>query len=307
MSPQRNPDGSLPGVKFAPDSTTEPPIGSGYNVDSSGVITITGTGNHHITMVTVGSNIFSLDGWSWTKDGGSVVTSQMPTDGYVVGPIMMGGTVPLSGTASNTVTFFGNGGSIIFSATTGSVGVFASEDGGFVALTGTNRPPPGGVVNLLYPNVDMHFQRMATAFNGTLHPNSGIPESTAVNDWLYLLIGELSAQEHTILNQFFNLKDTASTINLLHDTQVQAPPGGVVNLLYPNGYAFPTNGHRIQWHPAPKFRDSGRAQRSMTGSYLLIGELSAQEPHDIKSILQPQGHRFGRSICCMTRRFRANR
>ncbi|MEI6872514.1 MAG: DUF6531 domain-containing protein, partial [Verrucomicrobiota bacterium] len=81
--------------------------------------------------------------------------------------------------------------------------------------------PNSGDVNPIYPNVDMMFQRMASAGNGTLHPDSGLPSTTEVNDWLYLLIGELSAQEHTVINKFFNITDTASTIHLLHAAQTQ--------------------------------------------------------------------------------------
>ncbi|MEI7721706.1 MAG: DUF6531 domain-containing protein, partial [Verrucomicrobiota bacterium] len=81
--------------------------------------------------------------------------------------------------------------------------------------------PNYGDINSMYPNVDMMFQRMAFVGNGTLHPDSGLPDATAVNDWLYLLIGEISAQEHTVINRFFNVTDTASTVRLLHNAQTQ--------------------------------------------------------------------------------------
>ena len=92
--------------------------------------------------------------------------------------------------------------------------------------------PNNGDINPIYPNVDMMFQRMASAGNGTLHPDSGLPDATTANDWLYLLIGEVSAQEHTVINKFFNVSDTASTVHLLHAGQTQGK--GLVSLTSQN-------------------------------------------------------------------------
>ena len=92
--------------------------------------------------------------------------------------------------------------------------------------------PNSGDINPIYPNIDMMFQRMASAGNGTLHPDSGLPDATTANDWLYLLIGEVSAQEHTVINKFFNVSDTASTVHLLHAAQTQGK--GIVSLTSQN-------------------------------------------------------------------------
>jgi RHS repeat-associated protein len=81
--------------------------------------------------------------------------------------------------------------------------------------------PTNGVVNLLYPNVDMCFQRLAFVDNGTANPGNSIPLTQASSDLLHLLIGEVSAQEHTVLNDFYKIADSASTVHLLHASQQQ--------------------------------------------------------------------------------------
>jgi len=81
--------------------------------------------------------------------------------------------------------------------------------------------PTNGVVNLLYPNVDMCFQNLAFVDNATANPGNGMPTTQASSDWLHLLIGEISAQEHTVLNDFYKIADSASTVHLLHASQQQ--------------------------------------------------------------------------------------
>ncbi len=94
--------------------------------------------------------------------------------------------------------------------------------------------PNSGDVNSLYPNVDMMFQQVASAYNGTLHPDSALPTAMTINDWLYLLIGEVSAQEHTVINKFFGLSDTASTVHLLHAAQTANPTRPIIALTSQN-------------------------------------------------------------------------
>jgi len=52
---------------------------------------------------------------------------------------------------------------------------------------------------------------MAFVDNGTANPGNGIPTTQASSDLLHLLIGEVSAQEHTVLNDFYKIADSAST------------------------------------------------------------------------------------------------
>jgi RHS repeat-associated protein len=81
--------------------------------------------------------------------------------------------------------------------------------------------PTNGVVNLLYPNVDMCFQYLASVDNATANPGNGLQYSQSFSDLLHLLIGEISAQEHTVLNDFYKIADSASTVHLLHASQQQ--------------------------------------------------------------------------------------
>ncbi len=90
--------------------------------------------------------------------------------------------------------------------------------------------PNSGDINSIYPNVDMMFQWLATAYNGTLHPDSGLPGATTINDLLYLFTLEASAQEHTVINKFYNVTDTASTVHLLHAAQMASPTRPIIAL-----------------------------------------------------------------------------
>lgn len=94
--------------------------------------------------------------------------------------------------------------------------------------------PNSGDINPMYPNVDMMFQRMASAYNGTTHPDSGLPGAMTANDWLYVLIGEVSAQEHTVINKFYNVTDSASTVHLLHAAQTASPTRPIIQLTSQN-------------------------------------------------------------------------
>lgn len=73
----------------------------------------------------------------------------------------------------------------------------------------------GGQINLIYPKLDMSFQRAAWANNGTLHPDSGEAQELPANDWATLLIGEISAQEHRTIDKFFQKSAAISTVRLL--------------------------------------------------------------------------------------------
>ncbi len=93
-----------------------------------------------------------------------------------------------------------------------------------------------GAINLLYPNVDMIFHWMTSVLNNNLHPDSGIPSATASSDWWHLSFAEGSALEHTVINQFFNETDSASTISLLHNAQKQGK--GIITLTPSNYSAY---------------------------------------------------------------------
>ncbi len=74
--------------------------------------------------------------------------------------------------------------------------------------------------NLCYPKVDMGFQRSVSLGNGTDHLESGA-NMRAGAEAMQLLIGEISSQEHCIINEFFNQADAISTVKLLDLAQKQ--------------------------------------------------------------------------------------
>lgn len=95
--------------------------------------------------------------------------------------------------------------------------------------TGAIKLTTGGDINLQYPNVDMSFLRAAIAGNGTSHLDTGNTEDIA-NGAMELMIGELSAQEHRVLNQFFQLNASVSTVKLLDLAQGAVPGSRIVEL-----------------------------------------------------------------------------
>lgn len=74
-------------------------------------------------------------------------------------------------------------------------------------------------INLIYPNVDMSFQTTALVGNGSSHLDSGDTLNTARSIGGELMIGEMSADEHRIINQFFHQDSAISTVKLLDIAQ----------------------------------------------------------------------------------------
>ena len=92
------------------------------------------------------------------------------------------------------------------------------EYGTYGPLTNTNH---GSLdFNLCYPKVDMSFQRAVALGNQTAHLESGA-NTEAGDQSLQLLMGEGSAQEHHIIDEFFNQADAISTVKLLDLTRQQ--------------------------------------------------------------------------------------
>lgn len=81
---------------------------------------------------------------------------------------------------------------------------------------GLSKLSPDAQGNLVKPNVDMAFQRLAYLGNQTLRPDQGIPGPLALADWLYLMIGQVSTAEHEAIEMFYRKPDGgASTVKLL--------------------------------------------------------------------------------------------
>ena len=84
-------------------------------------------------------------------------------------------------------------------------------------------------INLRYPRVDMFFQSAAWVNNGTSHLDSGDVGTLADNGAAELMIAEVSADEHRILNEFFQQSAAISTVKLLDIAQGWTPTTGTAS------------------------------------------------------------------------------
>ncbi len=82
--------------------------------------------------------------------------------------------------------------------------------------------------NLVYPRVDMFYSRTALLGNQTSHLESG-ESGLKARDLMQLILVDGSAQEHRIINDFFNQKSAISTIKLLDIAQGWNPETGVAS------------------------------------------------------------------------------
>lgn len=85
-----------------------------------------------------------------------------------------------------------------------------------------------GDIILIQPNVDMSFYDSAVAFNGSIHSDSGDEQYAALMSFRALDAAHCSAEEHQILNTFYQGSDSISTMKLLQLAQARsgvAKPG----------------------------------------------------------------------------------
>jgi RHS repeat-associated protein len=82
-----------------------------------------------------------------------------------------------------------------------------------------------GTIDLIEPQVDMTFQDTVYVGNRTLHPDSGEDPNADEGNLTLLNLANLSAQEHQIINSFFQQADAISTVKLLQLAQSRATNG----------------------------------------------------------------------------------
>jgi len=85
--------------------------------------------------------------------------------------------------------------------------------------------------NLIYPvlpNVDMFYDEIAYAANGTIRPDSGQTEEMAEQNYNVLSIVDRSAEEHQVINSFYQQTNAVSTVRLLQ--LAQSSGAGIVAL-----------------------------------------------------------------------------
>jgi YD repeat-containing protein len=102
----------------------------------------------------------------------------------------------------------------------------------------------GGTGNAtnMQAKVDMFNNGELTIGNGSLQLNSGVPDFTAVQNYLTLSITAGSAQEHDMIQSMFPDQNAVSTVRLLQMAQQRATNGNSPILeLYNNNYAAAGN------------------------------------------------------------------
>jgi YD repeat-containing protein len=102
------------------------------------------------------------------------------------------------------------------------VNVLSSWAAGLSKL-GPRRDSSGNLVNggvdPVFPNVDMAFQEVAEVANETLRPDSGQDLELAMQNYNLILLIDGSAEEHQVLNDFYNQSNAVSTVRLLQLAQ----------------------------------------------------------------------------------------
>ncbi len=102
------------------------------------------------------------------------------------------------------------------------VNVLSSWAAGLSKL-GPRRDSSGNLVNggvdPVFPNVDMAFQEVAEVANETVQPDSGQDLELAIQNYNLVKLVDGSAQEHQVLNDFYNQSNAVSTVRLLQLAQ----------------------------------------------------------------------------------------
>ncbi len=90
------------------------------------------------------------------------------------------------------------------------------------------------VVYPVLPNVDMFFWEVASVGNGTARPDSGQNDELAGQNYNLIAIADGSAEEHQVINDFYQQTNAVSTVRLL---QLAQSTGAGVVALNLNNYA----------------------------------------------------------------------
>jgi len=89
-----------------------------------------------------------------------------------------------------------------------------------------------GMVLPVLPSVDMFYYETALVGNGTVQPDSGQTLQTAQQNYNLISIVNNSAEEHQIINNFYQQTNAVSTVRLLQLSQIQGT--GIVPLNFNN-------------------------------------------------------------------------
>jgi RHS repeat-associated protein len=124
----------------------------------------------------------------------------------------------------------------------------------------------------ILPCVDMFFYETMVAGNGTLHPDSG--QNYTMSEWNYNLFGIVdgSAEEHQVINRFYQQTNAVSTVRLLQ--LAQSSGAGIVPLNVYNYVAQGTTnyqGKQLQsWDSSMWQQVSSDLQSASTYGYVTV-------------------------------------
>ena len=116
--------------------------------------------------------------------------------------------------------------------------------------------PNQGEVILVQPKLDMNFQETVVVNNHTLHPDSGADDHPSHLSYSALKLAEGSAEEHHVINAFFQQSNSISTIKLLQLAQQRVATGGS-NVVILNAQNYETQGNIIYQGTPLKSHDAG--------------------------------------------------
>lgn len=130
--------------------------------------------------------------------------------------------------------------------------------------------PNDGEIHLTYPALDMFFQSIAFAGNGSLHADSSIPYIQAGEDFFTILTAQGSAGEHQTINSFFGKTDSISTVKLLHLAQAETPSRPMVEINNFNTLDVFTTPYTVDVNGTPTTKtifdwDPGMATKILSG------------------------------------------
>lgn len=92
---------------------------------------------------------------------------------------------------------------------------------------------PSGTLEMAQPSVDMFFYKAAHTSNATLHADSGNLFTPGTLDFWPVLITDISAQEHQIINSYYKDATAISTVKLLARAK-DTTTAGILNLTKTN-------------------------------------------------------------------------
>jgi RHS repeat-associated protein len=106
------------------------------------------------------------------------------------------------------------------------------------AQRNTNGLLANGKITYIRPAMDVFYQQVGYAGNGTVRPDLGADRSMATDDFYQLAMANASAEEHATINSYFMQPYAVSAVRLLQKAQTNSNPSnpGIVELNV-NNYA----------------------------------------------------------------------